>query len=100
MGRTIGIGSAGITGTLTSLAPARGGWETRKVSVALDDFPDGVVVASPDGRIQGVNAATLRITERGLGDLLGHSFESLVSDEDMLRIVGFPASFRRAGKPR
>jgi len=91
--RTDEIRISGITGMLTSLAPASGGWEERKVSVALDDFPDGVMVVSLDGRIQSVNNVALRIAERGPRDLIGHSFESLVSDEDMLRIIGFQAMF-------
>jgi signal transduction histidine kinase len=91
--RIIEIPVEGITGTLTSVAPAPGGWEERKLSVALDDFPDGVLVAGLDGRIHGVNAVVLRIVERGLAEVLGRNFESLVGEEDMLRIIGFQAMF-------
>jgi signal transduction histidine kinase len=91
--RIIEIPVEGITGTLTSIAPAPGGWEERKLSVALDDFPDGVLVAGFDGRILGVNAVVLRIVERALADVLGRSFESLVGEEDMLRIIGFQSMF-------
>jgi PAS domain S-box-containing protein len=71
----------------------RGGWDDAKRSVALDDLPDGVLVVSRDGRVEAANAALLEMTGRQVCEVLGRPFESLVAEEDMLKIVGFQAMF-------
>jgi signal transduction histidine kinase len=58
---------------------------------ALDELPDGVIALDPSGRVVSVNVAFLRMVDRPRAAVMHRSIESIVSEEDMLRIVGFRA---------
>jgi PAS domain S-box-containing protein len=63
------------------------------VPLRIDELPDGVLVASTDGRIVAANAAFLELVDLELADVLGRPFEALVAEEDMVHLVGFQTLF-------
>jgi signal transduction histidine kinase len=84
-----------VVDVVMSNAPSGAGseWDVAKSSVALDELPDGVLVASLDGRVEAANRVLLDLVVRTGGQIIGQRFESLVAEEDMLSIVGFQAMF-------
>jgi PAS domain S-box-containing protein len=62
-------------------------------AVVIDDLPDGVLVATPDGRIEVANPAFLELTARSADQVVGRRLETLVAEEDVLNLVGFQAMF-------
>jgi signal transduction histidine kinase len=77
----------------TSAASSSGGWDEGKVALGLDELPDGVLVVSLDGRVEAANSAFLSLVGRSVREVLGERLETLVAEEDMLNIVGFPTMF-------
>jgi signal transduction histidine kinase len=77
----------------SSVASNSGGWDDGTISLGLDELPDGVLVATLDGGIEAANSAFLKLTGRGVAEVLGQRLESLVADQDMLKIIGFAAMF-------
>jgi PAS domain S-box-containing protein len=63
------------------------------LALVIDDLPDGVLVATRDGRIELANPAFLELTARSADQVLGWRLEALVAEEDMLTLVGFQAMF-------
>lgn len=61
--------------------------------LALDELPDGVLVASVDGRLVAANAMFLELIGRDAAEVLNQQFEALVAEEDMVRLIGFQAMF-------
>jgi len=61
--------------------------------LAIDELPDGVLVVSRDGRIEAANTPFLELLGRDMTGVVGHSFESLVAEEDMVHLVGFHGLF-------
>lgn len=59
----------------------------------IDELPDGVLVAGDDGRIVAANSAFLELVGRELSAVVGHPFEALVAEEDMVHLVGFQTLF-------
>jgi PAS domain S-box-containing protein len=59
----------------------------------LDELPDGVLVLDANGRVEQANRAFLELTGLGRGEAVGQPLESLVADEDMLRLLGFERIF-------
>jgi PAS domain S-box-containing protein len=70
-----------------------GGWDDGRIALGLDELPDGVLVATLDGRVEAANSAFLKLIGRSVAEVLGQPVESLVADEDMLKMVGFSAMF-------
>jgi signal transduction histidine kinase len=59
----------------------------------FDDLPDGVIVVDRSGRVEHTNSTFLVQVERLEREVLHQLLEDLVAEEDMLRLVGFPAMF-------
>jgi signal transduction histidine kinase len=76
-----------------SMVSTAGGWDDGTIALGLDELPDGVLVTTLDGRVEAANSAFLSLIGRGVSDVLGQRVESLVAEQDMLRIVGFQAMF-------
>src|SRR5688572_1004198 len=79
------------TTAATHSIPVRRGHST--LPLAVDDLPDGVLVTSDDGRVLAANAVFLELTGRDATSLLHQQFESLLAEEDMVRLIGFRAMF-------
>lgn len=62
----------------------------------LDELPDGVLVMTLQGIVASTNPRFLAMVGRRQDEVVGHSIESIVADEDMLRLVGVSAMFHDA----
>jgi signal transduction histidine kinase len=62
-------------------------------TTTLEELPDGVLIVSRGGRIEGANPALLEMIGRVGQDVVEQQLEALVAEEDMLRLVGFEAMF-------
>lgn len=76
---------------MTSAAPAA--MSEEMALPTFDDLPDGVIVVDRTGRVRQVNLAFLAMIDRASHEVLGRLLEELVTDEDVLRLVGFQAMF-------
>jgi PAS domain S-box-containing protein len=63
---------------------------------ALEELPDGALVLTSSGDIEGVNQAFLSMTGQSGDAIVGRRLESLVAEEDMLCLLGFEATFGAA----
>jgi signal transduction histidine kinase len=70
-----------------------GSRQSAPFALVIDELPDGVLVATPDGRIEVTNPAFLELTERSADQVVGWRMEALVAEEDVLNLVGFQAMF-------
>lgn len=64
-----------------------------RFALVVDDLPDGVLVATPDGRVEAANPAFLELSARAADQVVGWRLEALVAEEDMLNLIGFQAMF-------
>lgn len=64
-----------------------------ELGAIFDELPDGVVVLHSSGVVLDANAAFVTMIGRSKPEVIGRRLDAIVSDEDMLCLVGFEAMF-------
>ncbi|MEO7035307.1 MAG: ATP-binding protein [Polyangiaceae bacterium] len=62
----------------------------------LNELPDGVLVLNAAGIVESANPRFLEMVGRDRSDVVGCPIESIVAEEDMLRLVGVEGMFQDA----